>query len=282
MFVLGVGAQKAGTSWLYSQLARTKNFAPFEAKELHYWDNCYSQYSEQVQTEEDIQNWFTASNPSEIGSPREVTGEDYFSKIREASRRPRGFFGSEKIVADITPAYSGLPVFVWRNILDQLQKQQIEYRVVYLLRDPVLRITSALNMNARRNNLRGFVRGVSGVDQFSSIAREVAASWHFQSRTRYELTLQNLDSVFPPDKVFVGFQELISSAQQHQQLQDFLGFSIRHFDYQTRPQTDEGYMHLNRETASAVASSYVSTYIAMRDRYSFAEDIWSGYQFLEK
>jgi hypothetical protein len=45
---------------------------------------------------------------------------------------------------------------------------------------------------------------------------------------------------------------------------------------------DEGYMHLNRETASAVASSYVSTYIAMRDRYSFAEDIWSGYQFLEK
>jgi len=282
LFILGVGAQKAGTSWLYNQLAKTRNFKALGTKELHYWDECYSQYSEQIQTEQDIQNWFTASCPGEIGSPREVTGEDYFSKIQKTSRRPLGFLSPKMLVADITPAYSGLPVFVWRTILNQLEKHQIDYRVVYLLRDPVLRITSAMNMWARSDLLQGFVRGISGVERFSSIGREVSATWAYQARTRYEMTLQNLDSVFPPDKVFVGFQELMSSSSQHHRLQDFLGFGIQHFDYQATPQTDETYTYFDRETASAVASSYVSTYTAMRDRYPFVEDIWSGFQFLKK
>ena len=38
LFVLGVGSQKAGTSWLHKQLDNNKNFNMGFTKEYHIWD----------------------------------------------------------------------------------------------------------------------------------------------------------------------------------------------------------------------------------------------------
>jgi len=39
--ILGVGAQKAGTSWLHAQVSRHPDFRPSQAKELHVLDAIY-------------------------------------------------------------------------------------------------------------------------------------------------------------------------------------------------------------------------------------------------
>ncbi|AGI69422.1 hypothetical protein OAN307_c39940 [Octadecabacter antarcticus 307] len=40
-FILGAGAQKSGTTWLYEQFTRQDNFKPPATKELHVFDAIY-------------------------------------------------------------------------------------------------------------------------------------------------------------------------------------------------------------------------------------------------
>ena len=40
---LGIGAQKAGTSWLHAMLSQHPKLALPKDKELHYWDKQYPQ-----------------------------------------------------------------------------------------------------------------------------------------------------------------------------------------------------------------------------------------------
>ena len=279
MFVLGVGAQKSGTSWLFSQLRKAPNFSPVGAKELHYWDKAYSQLDYEIHGENDVQKWFKAQHPSECGRPRLVEGTDYFRRIERALRRSYWSRRPAPLVADVTPAYSGLPLFAWRKIASELSTRQIDYRIVYFLRDPVDRIVSAINAGFG-GKVTESEKEAAGGEKLRSIARERAASWYYQARTRYELTLANLENAFPEDRLFVGFNELIQSADQLGQLQDFLGFDLSYFDLQEKVNVRGKALHLDFETKKEIANFYSPTYLAMLERYPFLPSVWPGYELL--
>jgi hypothetical protein len=124
--------------------------------------------------------------------------------------------------------------------------------------------------------------GSLGPEALRSAVLERAISWPCQVRTRYELTLSNLESVFPEDKLFVGFNELLQSAEQHRRLQDFLGFDISYFDLQERINVSGVRVQLDRQTATEVVSFYASTYRSMRERYPFLPSLWPGYELLDR
>lgn len=86
---------------------------------------------------------------------------------------------------------------------------------MFLMRDPVARVTSHLNMELRMNP-SAIVNGLDFSEGADSNATAFARSWRAVYRTRYELTLNNLETVFPPEKVFIGFMERISSPSQVQ------------------------------------------------------------------
>jgi hypothetical protein len=178
-------------------------------------------------------------------------------------------------VADVTPSYAGLPLFVWQKIESELRNRRIDYRIIYLVRDPVARIVSAQAMNTK-NGI-----GSLSPEALRSAVLERAFSWQCQVRTRYELTLSNLESVFPEDKLFVGFNELLQSAEQHRRLQDFLGFDISYFDRQERIRVSGVRVQLDRQTSTEVVSFYASTYRSMRERYPFLPSLWPGYELLD-
>lgn len=99
-FVLGLGHQKCGTTWLYEYLAQSPKFAEGFAKEFHIWDR------------KDIP-LFQANQPKK---PRYSLRKSTAHDLHKMSTSPNFYFdyfdklmGRHKIItADITPSYSGL------------------------------------------------------------------------------------------------------------------------------------------------------------------------------
>jgi len=109
---LGLGAQKAGTTWLYAQLCRHPDIAFPLGKEGHFWNS--GQY-----------------HPSNMARLKEKSIADYAGK-----------FNSGRINGEITPAYSVLPA----AIIEQIYNIFPHLRLIFILRDPIARAWSSALM----------------------------------------------------------------------------------------------------------------------------------------
>jgi sulfotransferase family protein len=133
---LCVGAQKAGTSWLYRQLEPHPDFWMPPVKELHYLDNL---------------NRTKRHRP-----PRSKDGRDacFLESIKDLSMRShidldtygRLFCHKGPLLSgDISPAYSTLSDEIIERVVDHFPN----LKVVFLARDPVERAWSQLSMGVR-------------------------------------------------------------------------------------------------------------------------------------
>lgn len=87
---LGIGAQKCGTSWLYSALARQPNISFPAGKEVHFWDR---------------------PGGRSIG---------WYSQLFSDSRKTNG---------EITPAYGSIPVEVIKSIYREFPDVRLIYLI---------------------------------------------------------------------------------------------------------------------------------------------------------
>lgn len=106
---LCIGAQKAGTSWLYRQLVRHRSVAFPQGKEVHYWDW--------------VQDGKRPSNNPLYAS--------YFQSQEDGV-----------LLGDMTPAYAQLR----ETYIEQLHAMYPEVRILFILRNPVERAWSAAKM----------------------------------------------------------------------------------------------------------------------------------------
>lgn len=115
---LGIGAQKCGTTWLYSLLnAHPRLYFP-PAKELHFWDN---------QTH-----------------PVSTTALESYKKLFSVSH------AAGKLKGEITPAYAFLPT----NMIGQIKNEMPDVRLFYIIRDPVARAWSSAQMALGRAEMQ--------------------------------------------------------------------------------------------------------------------------------
>ena len=140
---LCVGAQKAGTSWLYQQLERHPDFWMPPLKELHYLDRL--------------------NRTKRFHSPRCGDERDRcFLQSMEALRgrfyldlESYGELFSHKgplVSGDISPAYSTLNDEIVERVANHFPK----LKVLFLARDPVERAWSQLSMGVRLGMIRRF------------------------------------------------------------------------------------------------------------------------------
>lgn len=154
---LCIGAQKAGTTWLYDQLNLDSRFELPAYKELHFFD-----YAEKA-----LPNDFTRTNSDNIWVKRRVALHEklisneiptkdlewhlkYIYLPRELTESRikdycRLLFPSDKISGDITPAYSLLSkktIRLIRNILPDI-------KVLFFMRNPIDRDWSMCKMYFR-------------------------------------------------------------------------------------------------------------------------------------
>jgi hypothetical protein len=280
VFVLGIGAQKAGTTWLSTQLIRQKNYKSLFSKELHYWDHRYGTRTEREFEATELEQILCNSDQPAFPVRSYTAVQMYFLRISMWNWRET--FGSNTITADITPAYAGLPGFVFSQIATGLDKRRIDYRVVFLMRDPLSRVLSAWKMVERKSGRSGRSRTPpSAPYELNASLLRFAESWGCQIRTRYELTLRNIEATFDPHRVFVGFQESIGEEHQLVRLANFLGLERRDFDPTNRVNAGTKIPPLTVETKSRIVELYRPTYNQLGERYPQLFNLWEGFRFLD-
>ncbi|TGD72482.1 sulfotransferase [Mangrovimicrobium sediminis] len=224
---IGIGAQKAGTSWLGAYFAAHPQVQFSPIKELHYFSRLNSL--------PDGEGWHWKEKKilanlkrkaARLGECSEPDALDELHFLLARLRMARGrcsyldYFealarNGARAVGEITPAYATLSEAGFRR----MREEAPEARLIFLLRDPVERTWSHLRFEeARLGRLRFDAR---------KRARQALTDPVFVSRTDYTRTLRVLDTVYPPEQVFLCFYEDLLGAEHHQReinrLAAFLG-----------------------------------------------------------
>ncbi len=152
---LCIGAQKAGTSWLYANLNQHPSIWMPPLKELHYFDHLFVPENRRWtighlrKGAADAIRWhankYQSVDFAYMKYLSEIVTDDPFSETwyRRLFDRPGA---KSKLLGDITPEYSTIPdqgIGYVRQLLGGV-------RIVYIIRDPVGRALSQLRMNLER------------------------------------------------------------------------------------------------------------------------------------
>jgi hypothetical protein len=209
---VGIGAQKAGTTWLGHNLQLHPEIWMPRLKELHYFNdriddprNPVSRLYAKMRGEGNrYRRWRRQVGGRIRQHWNDFTGEDLLWDLRYyagggGDRWYTSLFasGSEKVVGEITPAYSTIEPEMIARVYEKMPGA----RIIFLMRNPIERAWSQLTMRFERSKRR---------DVETVTERELQRNFEgegSQHRTNYLRTLENWGSLFPREQTFVGFLE---------------------------------------------------------------------------
>ncbi len=152
---IGIGAQKAATTWLWAMLRQHPEVRFSPLKEVHYFDVLYlgmkrEKWLKSIRQAVDLElrnaETATPSDPerinwlSRIKDPDFAFTDDWYRHI---------FSGHDNAVTgDITPLYCALP----DEGIEHVKRVAPRARLIYIIRDPVDRGVSALRYGTRKGS----------------------------------------------------------------------------------------------------------------------------------
>ena len=191
---LGIGAQKAGTAWLFYRLREHPQawFSP-GGKEIHYFDVVHLGTNRQRRLNVIRRNARKAMWDFRRGNPFAGTGF-LFSGLRRLYREDHAFtdawyrdlFSSRPkgmLAGEITPVYAALPETGVRHVHSLMPAVPI----IHILRDPLDRAISSLRMQLEDN---------PGLEAQAAMDDPV-----FQARCDYRANVTRWESVFDPAQI---------------------------------------------------------------------------------
>ncbi len=217
---LCVGAAKAGTSWLYRQLAAHPEVHLRSIKELHYFDALENRRVDRELAKHKREQAAVLARlagdgrkPSDEQAARLQDRADWMD-VLEFGAGDAAYLdylhagrGDAKVVGDLTPAYALLPA----ARLSEVSRMSDDVRVLYLLRDPVERLWSHVRMIAARRGTDGVV----SARRAGRILERVLSGTEDQivMRSDYAGALKRLASSVPGGKLLIEvFEDMISGS----------------------------------------------------------------------
>ena len=271
-FILGLGAQKAGTSWLHSYLEACDDTDFGLMKEYHVWDV-----------------W----QDPQMFRKFHVTERALF-KHRDTPRFPRlrlqypmqttdGFYGfyfqnllarsGKSITGDITPSYAALTADTLAHVKDELEALGFDLKVVFLMRDPVERIWSSVRME-RRIMLNNGSATLADLPAEDAHVAQLYDSVDMEIRTRYDRTLANIDTVFDPESVYFGFFETLFTKDGLTDISEFLGVPVKTDHLNVQVNVTERTANLSPQLRADIRDHYAAVYAACHDRFPQTRTLW--------
>ncbi|WP_372735707.1 sulfotransferase [Nocardioides sp.] len=271
-FLLGVGAQKSGTAWMHRYLESSPQCDPGFRKEYHIWDGLDLPSGRLVRQRIEAQ----AHRPDAGESERRRWGFyedpesyfDYFAGLLEAPQ--------VRLTADITPAYALLDSERLRMIRDAMVQRAVRPVTVYLMRDPVERVWSAVRMDIRR-------KGIEKPGAAEHRLKVMADDDQYAIRTRYDLTMDRLEGAFGRESVFYGFYETLFDRSTLADLCAFLGIDFHEPDLSRQVNVSpKGDGDLSDETMRRVARGFAPVYAAVAARFPSIDlpTLWPSMRYL--
>lgn len=203
---LGIGAQKAGTTWLYRNLASHPRIWLPPEKELHYFDETIDAWrslgTKLFGMAEPERRWRRQFRCLVRGWRELRTIDDVRWRARYFFARPSDEWyaslfrpGDGSVTGEISPGYALLT----RERVAHVHRLMPDARIIYLIRNPVERPWSYALMQAGRFSARWRLRPDAVRRHFRSEASRV--------RTDYVRTIDTWRSMYDADQVFIAFVE---------------------------------------------------------------------------
>jgi hypothetical protein len=222
---LGIGAQKAATSWLWTNLRAHPDVWMPPFKELHYFDHLYVP-KHRAWTTWHIKNgvtkhlkWhFQHRKPPDLEYAKylvDLASDDLFSEAwYESAYAWRG--ADNKLLGDITPEYC----MIGQEGIAYLRRLLGDLKLIYIIRDPVDRVFSQIFMNARRKNL-----STLSVQDWDSLFSDDAVF----NRGDYKSYIPTWESIFQPEDIlYIPYRMVGEDPNKVMSIvEDFL--KLRHF-----------------------------------------------------
>ena len=187
---LCIGAQKAGTTWLYQMLRQHPDLFLPPIKELHYFDDIFIP---------EHRSWIRRSYEREVERLRtRPPHAEYIAELMSHARRSATWYRAAfahpraegKVCGEITPAYAILPP----EGIECVRATNPDIRIIYVLRDPVQRAVSHLKMHAARSG-----RDRVGEDALANdhlMEAVLARSAYASNIPRWELLMPGAEFIF--------------------------------------------------------------------------------------
>lgn len=272
VFVLGVGAQKSGTTFLAKYLAAQPRADFGVRKEYHVLDALFLPLFGEFRDEAiDQVRHDLATDEPKLGPPRQIlpfhmiaTPQLYFAYFNDLLST-----NHVRLTGDITPSYSALSVENLSWVRDEFARRGISVRPVFLMRDPVYRLQSMVRMKFRNN-------GASpGPDEELAAVMAAHCSDLDLARGGYHVTLQRLFEVFGREGVFVKLYEDFFTPAIAGELGRFLRMEL------TPPRLEQKFNvsatpnHLSREDYDILREGYLDVIEGVKALTGLAvEDRW--------
>jgi len=204
---LGIGAQKAGTTWLYRNLQAHPEVWMPPIKELHYFD-------EKFEAEGGFVSRLRGDRPSEVRWRRQIrarfrhplerlSSQDLSWDLKYFFGRPgkewyASLFkpGSGKVTGEMTPDYAILE----NERVARVHELVPDAKIIFMMRNPVERPWSVTNMGLR-------IRGGSVEDMTTRNIRRQFEKGRVRRMTDYLRTLDTWNAFYSEEQIFVGFLE---------------------------------------------------------------------------
>lgn len=232
-YFLCIGAQKAGTTWLYANLKSVSGVAMPPLKEIHYFDEIYKKEKTslfaRISSKEGMNQWWWKEELIRALKKirRTKSFENTFWYLRYFFL-PRNFDWYKKlfdvprnnISGDITPDYCILN----RDIIRLIHEQFPKLKIIYLIRNPVDRAWSALKM--RYIKRRGF--------EINQIDEDLIEEYYekFSEFNDIQRTITNWTTIFPKKQFYIGvYDELVENPVSF--FNNILNFLNLPLDYDT-------------------------------------------------
>jgi hypothetical protein len=204
---IGIGAQKAGTTWLHRNLqAHPQIWMP--RKEVHYFDR-------KIKDRSNARTRFLGKRQADIQWRQQVKRTSMQLMRKPSLRallwdfnyymRPYNdrWYASVfepkkgKVAGEITPAYSVLD----RDRVAHVHGLMPDAKIIFFMRNPIERAWSQTVMSFDKKE-KGSAKSVSEEQLFQKIARD--STWKLSNYLR---TFENWGSFYPEEQIFVGFLE---------------------------------------------------------------------------
>lgn len=230
--LIGLGAAKSGTTWLYHQLKEHPACSVKSIKELHFFDiaegaglkkliqkNISALATVQKKIEQGNTSSYLDRRQKDLIGWLEIVGgknhdtEAYLKYILD------GMSPTQTLAADITPSYALLPA----GRLKEISEMSQDVRFLYLMRDPVSRLWSNIRMAA--NNMAEHEE--SRARLASSLLNRVLSGDETSSakRSDYASAIDKFSSVIPRKNLMIMFYEDLMSQAGFDNLCSFLGIA---------------------------------------------------------
>ena len=267
-FVMCVGSQKAGTTWLWHYLQNSSGAEFAFIKELHVWDTItiphYSLFKD------NLENYIASA-----------TSDDISGKLRqlELIDNPSRYFSyftyklvGQQITGDFTPQYSALSADTYNHIISNFAQRNVETKAIFLMRDPVDRLQSMMRMKCYQQGNSS----PSYQDELDSMV-EHSQSLNYYYTGDYSTIVPKLDDVFKSNIHYTFYDELFED-KSIQLICEFLNIPFHKPDYDFNPMYSKTSNILTPTDRQYFEHLYKHIYDYTAERFPEVRKLWTYYQ----